>query len=105
VTTAVSIAEEELDRFLFRRRTHRRIQAVASVLSTQAADLLLTGAADPRRRIQHDDRFPPFLATSELIRHGCLADEGRLTGHGIAVAERLEELLATAATNVGEEQP
>lgn len=105
MTTAVSIAEEELDRFLFRRRAQRRVQTVASSLSTQAADLLLAGAADPRRRIQYDDRFPPFLATSELIRHGCLTDEGRLTGHGIAVAERLEQLRAAGATNVGEEQP
>ena len=103
MTTAVSVAEEELDRLLHRRRAQRRIQTVASSLSTQAADLLLTGAEDPRRRIQHDDRFPPFLATSELIRHGCLADEGRLTGHGIAVAERLEELRAAGATNAGEE--
>lgn len=94
MTTAERLAAEELDRFFFRRRLQTRLQAAASSLSRPAADLLLEGAADPRRRIPCDGVHLPYLPASELVRHGCIADEGRLTGHGIAVAERIEALRA-----------
>lgn len=77
---------EHRDRTVARRCAADRLQRTVAALSDDARTLLLTAESRPRAIVV---RPLPFLAASELIRLGCIADEGRLTGHGVAVFKHL----------------